>query len=287
MAPAGASPDNGLSVRIFISADMEGVAGIARDEQTDPSSPFHPAGCRLLTLEVNAAIEGALDAGVQEIVASDGHWSCTNLLPEELHPRAELVSGFPRRLYMAEGLGPGFDAAFFVGYHAAAGTPDAVLDHSYADPRLVTQVRLNGAPQSEGSLTGYLCGAFDCPVALFTGDAAAVAQMHEFVVEIEGVVVKEGLGRQTARSLHPQVARERIRAGAKRAIERLANIPPMRLPGRVALEVDLVTTAMADSCERVPCVDRLGPRTVGYAADEYIDAYRLFLALVDLAQAAA
>jgi D-amino peptidase len=273
-------------MRVFLSADMEGVAGIARDEQTDPSSPRHAASCHLLTREVNAAVEGALEAGVQEVVVSDGHWSCINVLPDELHPRAELVSGFPRRLYMGEGMGPGFDAAFFIGYHAAAGTPDALLDHSYADPRLVHQVRLGGVPQSEGSLTGYLCGTFDCPVALFTGDAAAVAQMHEFVLEVEGVVVKEGLSRQAARSLHPRAARERIRGGARRAIERLSNIPVMRLEGRVELEVDLVSTAMADSCERVPCVRRLGPRTVGYASDEYMDVYRLFLALVDLAHAA-
>lgn len=273
-------------MRVFISCDMEGVAGIARDEETDPSSPRYPASRRLLTHEVNAAIEGALQAGVQEVVVSDGHWSCVNLLPEELDSRAELLGGSPRRLYMGAGIGPGFDAAFFVGYHAAAGTPDAVLDHSYADPRVVHQVRLGGVPQCEGSLTGYLCGTFDCPVALFTGDAAAVSQMHEFVLEVEGVVVKEGLGRQAARSLHPRVARDRIRAGATRAIERLGNIPPMRLDGPIALEVDFVTTAMADSCERVPCVTRLGPRTVGHASREYLEVYELFLAMVDLAMAA-
>jgi D-amino peptidase len=274
-------------VRVFISADLEGVAGVARADQTDPSSPQHAVSARLLTQEVNAAIEGALAAGVQEVVVSDGHWNCTNVLPEALHPRAELVSGYPRSLYMGTGMGPGFDAAFFVGYHAAAGTPDAVLDHSYAPFRVVHEVRLGGVPQSEGSLNGYLCGAFDCPVALFTGDAAAVSQMHEFVLEVEGIVVKEGLGRQAARSLHPTVARERIRAGATRAIERLSNIPAMRLDGAVALEVDLVSAAMADSCERVPCVTRLGPRTVGYTSEEYVDVYRLFLALVDLARAGA
>ena len=273
-------------MRVFLSADLEGVAGVSRDEQTDPSSPLHLASCRLLTGEVNAAVEGALEAGVQEVVVSDGHWNCTNVLPEELHPRAELVSGYPRRLYMGEGMGPGFDAAFLVGYHASAGTIDAVLDHSYADPNLVHEVRLNGAAQSEGSLTGYLCGAFDCPVALFTGDAAAVSQMHEFVLEVEGVVVKEGLAHQAARSLHPQVARDRIRAGARRAIERLSNIPVLRTEGRVELEVDLVTTAMAESCERVPGVTRLGPRTVGYVSDDYVELYRLFLALIDLAHVA-
>jgi D-amino peptidase len=265
---------------------MEGVAGIARDEQTDPSSPLHAAGCRLLTAELNAAVEGALEAGVQEVVVSDGHWNCTNVLPEELDPRAELVTGFPRPLYMAEGMGPGFDAAFLVGYHASAGTAGAVLDHSYADPSAVHEVRLNGVPQSEGSLTGYLCGVFGCPVALVTGDAAAVSQMRGFAPAIEGVVVKESRGRQAARSLHPRVARDRIRAGAQRAVERLATIPPMRLEGRIELELDLVTTAMADSAERVPSVTRLGPRTVGYASERYPELYGLFLALVDLAYAA-
>jgi D-amino peptidase len=273
-------------MRVFLSADIEGVAGITREEQTDPSSPLHAASCQLFTQEVNAAIEGALESGVQEIVVSDGHWTGINLRPEELHPRAELVSGSPRRLSMASGLGPGFDAAFLIGYHASIGTPDAVLDHTYSESRVVHEVRLNGAPQSEGSLTGYLCGVFDCPVALFTGDAAAVSQMHEFVLEVEGVVVKEGLGRQSARSLHPQVARERIRAGAARAIERLPTIPPMRLAGAVHLEVDLVTALMADSCERVPCVTRLAPRTIGYVSEDYTEVYRMFLALVDLASIA-
>src|SRR2546430_740924 len=140
---------------------MEGVAGTPGNEQPAPPPPPPAASGELMTREVTAAVEGALEAGVQEVVVSDGHWSCLNVLPEDLHPRAELVSGSPRRLSMAEGMGPGFDAAFMVGYHAAAGTADAVLDHSYADPMVVHEVRLNGVPQSEGSLTGYLCGSHD------------------------------------------------------------------------------------------------------------------------------
>jgi D-amino peptidase len=273
-------------LKLFISADMEGVAGVARDEQTDPAGRDYGLARRLMTLEVNAAIEGSLEAGVQEIVVSDGHWFGTNLLPDELHPVAELLSGYPRRLYMAEGMGPGFDAAFFVGYHASAGIRDAVLDHSGADPRLVAEVRLNGARQSEGSLNGYLCGYFDCPVALFTGDAAAVSEMHGFRLEVEGVVVKEGLAQQASRSLHPEIARQRIRAGARRALERLDNIAPMRLEGGIELQVDFLRTAMADSCERVPGVRRVGARSVAYAGDDYVQIYKLYLAMIDLAQAA-
>lgn len=269
-------------MRIFVSADVAGIAGVVREEDTDPSSPARAATRRLLAGEVNAAIEGALEAGVQEIVVGGG----MDVPAEDLHPRAELVSGTSRRLSLAEGIGPGFDAAFLVGYPASAGTPDAVLDRTCAAPDLVREVRLGGRRQSDGSLTGAVCGTFDCPVALFTGDAAAVSEMHEFVLEVEGVVVKEGLGRRAARSLHPQTARERIRVGARRAVERLANVPVLRLPGAAELEVDLGTTEMADSCERVPAVRRLGPRTVGYASADLVEVYRLLMAFADLARAA-
>lgn len=265
---------------------MEGVAGLCRDDQTNPDHPEYQRFRSLMAGEVNAAIAGALDAGVQEVVVNDGHWRGDNLLPNELHPAAELLTGSPKPFFMTEGMVPGFDAAFFVGYHASAGTQGAVIPHTYADPLVVTAVRLNGVAQSEGSLNGYLCGAFDCPVALFSGDAAAVSEMHNFCLEVEGVVVKEGYSGQAARSLHPSVAQERIRTAARRAIERLENIAPMRIEeSPLRLEIDFVKAAQADSCERVPGVKRLSGRTVGYEDTDYVRLYRFFLALVDLASA--
>lgn len=273
-------------MRVYVSCDMEGVAGVVRPEQTNPDHAEYQVYRRLMTAEVNAAVEGALAAGVQEVLVNDGHHRGTNLVLEDLNPAAEVLSGHPKPQYMAAGMGPGFDAAFFVGYHAGAGTQDAILPHTYAPSRLVTAVRLNGAVQSEGSLNGYLCGAFDCPVVLFTGDSAAVSQMHEFCLELEGVVVKDGFGGYAARSLSPNVARERINTAAKRAVERRPTIAPMRPPSPVHLEVDFVRPAMADSCERIPGVRRESPLTVSWRGEEYMEAFRLFLALVDLAQAA-
>jgi D-amino peptidase len=235
-----------------------------------------------MTLECNAAIEGALEAGVQEFVVNDSHAQSRNLLPEQLHPAAELVSGEPSLLSMCTGLGPGFDAAFFIGYHGAAGTRDAVIDHTYHS-RVIAEARINGRPQSEGSLNGAVAGYFGCPVALFTGDAAAVSQMHEYVLPVEGVVVKEGSSRYSARSLHPSVARARIREGAKRAIERLDNIPPLVQGGKLDLEVDVLYTAMADVCEWIPGIERRGPRTVGYASEDYLEVFKLFLAVTTIA----
>jgi D-amino peptidase len=236
--------------------------------------------------ECNAAIEGALEAGVQEFVVNDSHAHGRNLSPADLHPAAELVSGSSRLFSMCAGLGPGFDAAFFVGYHASIGSADAVIDHTY-DPRVFSQVRLNGRPQSEGSLNAAVAGYFDCPLALFTGDAASVSEMHQFVLEVEGIVVKEGIGRYSARSLHPTVARERIREGAKRAIERLENIPPLHHEGALDLEVELAYPVIADVCERIPGVERRGPRTVGYAGDDYLEVFKLFLALGSIGGTAA
>jgi len=257
---------------------MEGVAGVTHFLQTKPGASEYPAACRLMTAECNAAIEGALEAGVQEFVVSDGHWWGRNLIPSDLHPAAELVSGGPRALSMCAGLGPGFDAAFFIGYHASVGYIDANQEHTY-DPRVVAAVRVNGRHQSEGSLNGAVAGYFDCPLVLFSGDAPAVSEMHEFVLGVEGVVVKEGMGRSAARSLHPSAARQKIRAAAQRAIERLDSIAPLRPEGRQDLEVDLVAPIQADLCERLPGVERRGPRTVGYAADDYLTVFKLFLAL--------
>jgi len=272
-------------VRVYLSCDMEGVAGVVRHEQVNPDHAEYQVYRRLMTAEVNAAIEGAREAGVQEVLVNDGHSTARNLVLEDLNPTAEVLSGFPKPQYMVAGMAPGFDGAFFVGYHGSAGTQDAILPHTYAPWRLVHEVRLNGAVQCEGSLNGYYCGAFDCPVVLFTGDSAAVSQMHSFCLEVEGVVVKDAYGAAAARSLHPAVACERIRTGARRAVERLATIAPMRPPSPVDLEVDFVRPLHADSCERIPGVRRESARTVRWRGEDYVEAMRLFQALVDLARA--
>src|SRR5207302_3259425 len=143
------------ALKVFISVDIEGVAGVVHPSQGTLGSPEYGDACRLMTLECNAAIEGALEAGVQEFVVNDSHAQGRNRSPAELHPAAELVSGSSRLLSMCAGLGPGFDAAFFVGYHSSIGSADSVIDHTY-DSRVFSQVRLNERPQSEGSLNATL-----------------------------------------------------------------------------------------------------------------------------------
>ena len=118
-------------MRVYISVDMEGVAGVVHEDQTNPLEPRvaheYARFRKLMTLEANAAIEGAVAGGATRIVVNDAHWVMRNLLIEELHEAAELVSGDPKPLSMMQGIDEGFDAVFFLGYHAMAGTAGAVL----------------------------------------------------------------------------------------------------------------------------------------------------------------
>src|SRR2546426_5094855 len=168
-------------MRVYISVDMEGIAGVVDESQTDPAPPAFAAEYgrfrRLMTAEANAAVEGALAAGATRVLVNDSHWFMRNLLAEELHQAAELVSGDPKPRSMVQDIDRGFDAALFIGYHARAGTRNAILDHTYADR--VHDVRLNGKPVGELGLNAALAGVHGVPVALVSGDSAVATEAKE------------------------------------------------------------------------------------------------------------
>ena len=202
-------------MRVYVSVDMEGIAGVVHEDQTNPveprCGPEYARFQRLMTAEANAAIRGAFAGGATRVVVNDSHWNMRNLLAEELDERAELISGDPKPLSMMEGIADGFDAAFFVGYHAMAGTATAVLDHTYTD--LVAQARLNGRPIGELGINALLAGSFGVPVVLVTGDQATCAEGREWLGTGVGVVpVKTAIGRGAARSVAPAEACRRIEA---------------------------------------------------------------------------
>lgn len=270
-------------MKVFISADMEGTAGVVHWDQVLPERPDYVRFRRLMTEEVNAAILGALEAGATEIVVNDAHNTMRNLLIEELHPQAQLVSGSPKPHGMMQGIDPSFDAVFFVGYHAASGTQDGVLDHTYSSAT-VRQIKLGGLVAGEAGLNAALAGHFKVPVALVTGDTAAVQQVKKFLPQVEAVAVKQPIGRVAARSYQPVEARRRIKEGAARALRRLEELKPLVLPRPVPLELEWVTTAMADRCMLIPGMTRLGPWTVGYRARDVEQAYLLTMACLVLAR---
>jgi D-amino peptidase len=271
-------------MRVYISVDMEGVSGVVHEDQTDPIEPRHAGEYnrfrRLMTQEANAAITGALDAGATSVLVNDSHWLMRNLLVEELHPVAELLSGGPKRLSMVEGIDTGFDAAMFIGYHARAGTARAIIDHTYTSR--VYEVRVNAQPVGELALNAALAGLHNVPVALVSGDQALASEARSLLGDqVETVVVKEAVGRFAARSVAPSVACQRIRTGAAAALRRKHARFTFETP--IGLEVDFVESQMADMAELVPGSERVGGRTVRYCGFDYLEVFRAWRAMYNLA----
>lgn len=255
-----------MSYKLFISADIEGVAGIVGPLQCVRGASEFEMGRRLMTLEVNAAIEGALEAGVSEVVVCDSHADMQNLLPERLHPEARLVRGAIRESLQMQGMEERFDAVFVTGAHAAAGTENAVLDHTWVG-RSVSNLRINGQTLNEACLNALVAGHYGAPVAMVSGDEATIAQTRDVIADIEGAVVKTSYSRYCAESLHPERAQEVIKQAARRAVERIPEMRPIEVTPELRMEIDFLRTDMADAAALVPGVERLAPRTVAFTGE--------------------
>ena len=210
-------------MKVYISVDMEGVAGIADWEQCLPGGDDYALGRDLVLGEVNAAIDGAVAAGADEILVNDSHSVMRNLPPAALGGRASYLSGRFKPLYMMEGLDPSYDAVVFLGYHAAMQSP-GVLSHTY-NPRAIAEVRLNAIVTGEAGLNALVAQHHGVPVAVITGDQYVGPEVAPFCPGIETIEVKRSVSRYAAEHLHPDAARERIRDGVASALRR-------RLPHR-------------------------------------------------------
>lgn len=273
-------------MKLYISADMEGTAGVCSWDQCDPSDVHeYPIYRRHMTREVRAAIDGAREAGVGDVLINDSHWDMRNLLWEELPKDVRVVSGGRKPLSMTQGLGGDFAGAFFTGYHGAAGAANATLAHTYTSDSLYA-VTINGIACSEATMNAALAGHYGVPLLLVTGDATIVAEVTARMPWVTGVVVKESIGYYAADSLAPEAARAAIRAGARRAIGRIGEAKPFVFEAPVTLDLELARVECADFVELMPEFVRTGGRTVRHVAPDYPSAYRAFIAAFRLAGAA-
>lgn len=282
-------------MKVLISADMEGTAGIVDRAHTaipDRGSLYgiqnnaaeYDWARRLMTEEVNAAAAGAFEGGAREVWITDAHGSMRNLLPLALHRDARYVSGSPKTLCMLEGLDETFGAVLFTGYHGSAGTPASVLAHTYIG--IIQDVRLNGVAMGEYGINAAVAGHFDVPVALVSGDNTVVAQVHKLLgPDVVGVEVKRGLGTSAAVHLHPEKARDAIRAGAAEAVRRAPRLRPYRVSIPVRLEVDIVGPDLADLAGLLPGVVRVGPRSVAYDGPDVLNMFKAWRAMLNVMMA--
>ena len=265
--------DDGL--KVFISVDMEGVTGVVNVDDARRTGKDYDYFRKTMTLEANAAIEGAIAAGATDIVVRDSHGSALNLLPEMLHRSARLIrdwSGGP--MSMMEGIDASFDAAIYVGYHARAGTADGVLDHTSSGD--VTDVSINGLSMPETGYNALMAGYFDVPVVFVAGDQAVCDQARELLGNVETVAVKEGIG-AAAINLHPEVAREQIRAGVETALRGLNSYKPYKLQAPYTMVLTLKTEQNIYEGALYPGAKRSGDWQLTYVAQdvpELMLAYR-------------
>ncbi len=249
---------------MFVSCDMEGVAGIVDWAQCRPDGgAAYERGCELMLAEVNAAIEGARSGGASEVVVNDSHGAMANLDPAGLKPPTSYLSGRHKPGYMMQGLDRSFDAVFFVGYHGSISGEPAVLSHTY-NPEVISGVRLGGEYVGESGINALVAHAHDVPIALITGDDVTIKEAGWFAPDHVGVVVKESLTRFAAHHVHPFTARLRILQGATDAMQEVkrGRVSPPTLPDDLTLEVELQTADMAAVASWVKGVERSGTRTV-------------------------
>jgi D-amino peptidase len=244
-------------MKVFLSSDMEGTAGVVDWAQCVGDGPETVAGRRLLLAEVNAAIEGALAGGATEVVVNDSHSTMRNLPPDALAGQASYISGSHKPLYMMQGLDDSFDAVLFVSYHGSVGAP-AGLAHTY-NPRAVVQARLDGAVTGEAGINALVAAHYGVPVVLVTGDRCACEETAALIPGVQLAVVKEPVSRVAAHSLHPARACALIRETAEKAVAGAAGAQPPPL-GSATLEVSVRTTDIAEAASWVRGVRRTGER---------------------------
>jgi D-amino peptidase len=266
-------------MRILISADAEGVTGVTNTTELLFGKPHWEWMRGMMTADVNAAIEGAFQGGASKVVVNDSHWTMTNVLIEQLDPRATLIKGFHKHLCMVEGVQDA-DAVFFLGYHARTGDSDGVGNETILG-REIVEIRMNGKPVGESEINAAVCGQFGVPVVFASGDDLYERELRETLPEVEFGLTKYALDRWTARCLPPAKSHANITA-AKRAVERAVAgaFSPYALSGPVELAVTFSSTAEALMANLVPGSIRRTPREVAVVGDDAVSAWKAFLAVL-------
>jgi D-amino peptidase len=274
-------------LKILIAADMEGITGVVHWDQVNPNHSEYVRFRKLMTGDVNAAIRGCFAGGATSVAVTDGHHNGGNILIEELDPRATLNSGGISYLSMVNGVDEGIDGVMLVGYHARMGSMNAILDHTWSDER-VSGLWINDRAFGESGLNGAVCGHFDVPVIMASGDQTLCAEVQEFFgSNVETAQVKKAVSRMSAECLPPPVTSTLIEVAAKRAMLNLKNQKapgPFKIPAPIKMTIEFGQSDMADRAAVMPHARRSIDRRVEYVADDMVTIYRAFRTLLALAK---
>jgi D-amino peptidase len=270
---------------VFVSVDMEGCADVVHWDEVYPSATREYERAQIvMTGEADAVVTGAFEGGAASVRVNDSHSKMRNLLAERIDPRAKIVSGRLKPLFMLEGIAPEHGAAFFIGYHGAIGAAEAVMGHTYS-PRVIFECRLGGVPVGEVTINAALAGAFGVPVTLVSGDSTTLAEAEAILPWAQLVETKQSISYHAARCRSPQAVVSDLRDAAKRACG-ARDAKPFEFPSPVTMEIDTYTTAQADHLELIPDIERIGPRSIAFTAADIRPIYRSLQAVIYLGAAA-
>jgi len=271
-------------LRVFMSVDMEGISGIVDWSQVGSDPVEYSKGRSLMAGDVNAAIEGILDVSDAQIMVSDAHGAERCIHPEDLHEKAIHVRGSPKPITQMTGISQDFDVAFFLGYHPKKGTKHGILDHTIYGS-IIDNITINGLEVGETAINAAIAGYYNVPLIFISGDLAVTKEAKGIIPNIVTVSVKEAVGRNAAKCIHPKKARELIRKGVKEALKIRDSVKPFTFKSPIEALVKYVSTEMVDAVDFMPSAERIDGRTVKFVLSDYIKAFRAVRSSIWIASA--
>ena len=262
--------------KVYISVDMEGISGVNGDDQTSAGQAEYARGRKLMVEDANAAIRGAFEGGATDVLVNDSHGHQRNLLPEDLDPRARLISHSFKRHGMMEGLDETFDAIIFVGYHAKADSPRGLFAHTGSG--VVKDLQVNGRSVGEGGMNAALAQWFGVPVVMVTGDDVAVEQQKEATPGVRGVVVKRAINMRAVELKPLALARREIQAAAREGVSASRTVARERL-STYTVRMQFRNFTIAEVATAFSEIRQVAPDTVEFTRDAMPDAYRMIRVL--------
>lgn len=238
-------------MKIYVCTDLEGISGVVNFDQTgrDSQGIEYERARRLLTNEVNTVVGACKEAGVKEIIVLDGHHSGYNFIVEELHPDGNYIVGGGGRKKVLPGLDKDFDGMILLGYHAMAGTENAVLDHTQSS-KTWYNYWVNDIKMGEVGQAAIIAGNMGIPVILVTGDIAVCEEAEDLLPDVETVAVKEGYSRTCAKIISPLKVQAMIKEGVKKALAKIKKAKPYQAKFPARIKIEFQTTEPADTYER-------------------------------------
>lgn len=261
-------------MKVFLLVDMEGATGIVNWPQVRVDSPEYVVGQKLLMSDVNAAVEGILEAGAKEVVVCEGHAHMRNIILEQLNERARLITGPAKYKEYCQiiGLDDSFDAAVFVGFHAKARVKQALLSHTWTGT--VHHVKVNGAEFGETGLNAAICGAYNVPLFAITGDNAVCQEAKDTVGNhVHTIEVKKALSYNVGECFTPKATAKMIRQGMVDAFK--LPHPVLQISSPVTIELGFYKPENADQASRFPHVERIEDSEVRICHESYLEAIKI------------